>query len=112
MIRKQYWRTIKPIVRRVEIDVGLLLIDDTIEEKPYTDENDMVSYHYDHSQNRMVKGVNIVNFVCHTDLGDDEYINVPVAFELVTKTEEYTAKKTGKLKRRSRLARMRWYGLD
>ena len=99
----QYWRTIKPIVRRVETDVGLLLIDDTIEEKPYTDENDMVSYHYDHSQNRMVKGVNIVNFVYHTDLGDEE--SSTVAFELVTKTEEYTDKKTGKLKRRSKISK-------
>jgi len=103
--QKRYWQTIKPLVRRVETEEGLLLIDDTIEEKPYTDENDLISYHYDHSQNRMVKGINIVNFVYHNELADDEAINIPVAFELVTKTEYYQDKKTGKLKRRSKVTK-------
>ena len=103
--QKKYWQTIKPIVRRVEDEAGLLLIDDTLEEKPYTDENDLICYHYDHSENRMIKGVNIVNFVYHTALGNDEHINLPVAFELVTKTDLYTDKKTGKRRRKSKVSK-------
>ena len=38
--QKTYWKTIKPMVRRVETNDGVLLVDDTIEEKPYTDDND------------------------------------------------------------------------
>lgn len=99
--QKTYWQTIKPLVRTIETEEGLLLIDDTLEEKPYTAENELICYHYDHSQNRMVKGVNIVNFVYHSQVTEVEAINVPVAFEGVTKSEYYTHKKTGKLKRKS-----------
>ena len=42
--QKTYWATIKPTVRQVEREDGAVLIDDTIEEKPYTDENDIVCF--------------------------------------------------------------------
>ena len=103
--QKTYWKTIKPMVRRVETNDGVLLVDDTIEEKPYTDDNDLVCYHYDHSQGRTVKGVNIVNFVYHTSLGQDETMSIPVAFELVAKTDVYQDKKTGKYKRKSEISK-------
>jgi hypothetical protein len=35
--QKTYWKTIKPTVRQVERADGVVLVDDTIEEKPYTD---------------------------------------------------------------------------
>ncbi|MCB0207783.1 MAG: IS701 family transposase, partial [Anaerolineae bacterium] len=38
--QKKYWQTIKLTVRQVERDDGVVLVDDTIEEKPYTDENE------------------------------------------------------------------------
>src|SRR5512137_2695189 len=59
---KQYWRFIKPLVRQIEQDDGLIVVDDTIEEKPYTDENDIVCWHYDHPKSQNVNGINIVNF--------------------------------------------------
>ena len=37
---------------------GALIFDDTIQEKPYTDENELISWHFDHSKNRTVKGIN------------------------------------------------------
>lgn len=103
--QKKYWTTIKPIVREVEQEEGVLLIDDTLEEKPYTDESDLVCYHYDHSQEKVVKGINIVNFVYHATLETGQDISVPVAFELVTKTEVYQDKKTGKYKRKSKISK-------
>lgn len=99
--QKKYWQTIKLTVRQVERDDGVVLVDDTIEEKPYTDENEIVSYHYDHSQERTVKGINLVNFVYHTKLDDEQSISLPVAFELVTKTDVVQDRKSGKYKRKS-----------
>ncbi len=34
------WQVVKPIVRQVQHPDGVLIIDDTIEEKPYTDESE------------------------------------------------------------------------
>ena len=39
------WRTVKSFVRDVQSEAGVLILDDSIEEKPYTDENDIVCWH-------------------------------------------------------------------
>ena len=44
------WQTVKPLVRDIQAETGVLIIDDSIEEKPYTDENDIICWHYDHSK--------------------------------------------------------------
>jgi len=54
------WRTVKPFVREVQAEAGVLIIDDSIEEKPYTDENAIVGWHYDPSQDRLLKGINFL----------------------------------------------------
>ena len=54
------WRTVKPFVREVQAAAGVLIIDDSIEEKPYTDENDSVCWHYDHAKDRVLKGINFL----------------------------------------------------
>ncbi len=41
---KHYWHCIKPIVRRIEHDDSVTDVDDTIEEKPYTDANTIVGW--------------------------------------------------------------------
>ena len=35
---KTLWQLVKPMVRAIEDDEGVLIFDDTIQEKPYTDE--------------------------------------------------------------------------
>ena len=40
------------MVRAMEQPDGVLIFDDTIQEKPYTDENELISWHFDHSKNR------------------------------------------------------------
>ena len=90
------WRLVKPLVRQVESGEGVLMVDDSIEEKPYTDENEIVSWHWDHSKGRAVKGINFV-----TALYQIGEMAVPVAFELVRKTETVIDKKTGQEKRKS-----------
>lgn len=90
------WRVVKPLVRQIESADGVLIFDDSIEEKPYTDENDIVCWHYDHTTGHNVKGINFLTALYHS-----RGVSLPVAFHLVAKTEEYLDKKSGKLKRRS-----------
>jgi DDE superfamily endonuclease len=90
------WQTVKSFVRQVQSATGVLIIDDSIEEKPYTDENDIICWHYDHSKDRMLKGINFL-----TALYSSQGVNVPVGFHLVAKTETYIDSKTQKEKRRS-----------
>jgi len=39
------WHVVKPMVRRVENQTAVLVIDDTIEEKKYTNENELICWH-------------------------------------------------------------------
>jgi hypothetical protein len=90
------WRTVKAFVRQVQSPEGVLIIDDSLEEKPYTDENDIVCWHYDHSKDRLLKGINFL-----TALYARHGVSLPVGFHLVAKTEKYGDPKTQKEKRRS-----------
>jgi hypothetical protein len=57
---RDLWKLIKPQVRAIESQEGVLIIDDSVEEKPYTDESELISWHYDHSKGRVVKGINLL----------------------------------------------------
>ena len=61
------WQLVKPLVRKVQNPNGVLIIDDSIQEKPYTDENDLVCWHYDHSKDRTVKGINFLSGLYQVD---------------------------------------------
>lgn len=93
---KAWWKLVKPQVRQIEREDGVMIIDDSIVKKPYTDENEIVCWHYDHSTGKTVKGINFV-----TTLYEVNGVALPVAFELVAKTETYLDKQTGQEKRRS-----------
>jgi hypothetical protein len=93
---KELWQEVKPTVRKLEREDAVLIFDDTIQEKPYTDENEVMCWHYDHSKGRTVQGFNLLN--CLYQVGD---ISIPVAFELVRKPAEYCDLKTRKRKRAS-----------
>jgi DDE superfamily endonuclease len=98
------WRIAKRFVRQIESDDGVIAIDDSIEEKAYTDENELVCWHWDHSKERSVKGINFLSALYVT-----EQAALPVAFDLVTKTERYVDQKTGKEKRRSSMSKNERY---
>lgn len=96
MDSRALWRLVKPLARQVEGDDAVLLIDDTIQEKPYTDESELVCWHYDHSKGRSVKGLNLISALYQ--VGD---VCVPVAFELVKKSGWVFDSKKGKWRRKS-----------
>src|SRR5665811_212638 len=54
------WRLVKPIVRAVQSEDAVLIIDDSILEKPHTDESELVCWHWDHAQGKAVKGINLL----------------------------------------------------
>lgn len=102
--QQEYWQWVKPLIRKVEHADGVIKIDDTILEKPHSTENEIISWHWDHSrkpQAGLVKGINILNFLYQSPLGNTESISIPVSFEIVRKTEDYIDKKSGKVRKRS-----------
>lgn len=102
--QKEYWKKIKNLVRQIEsADTGVVCVDDTIEEKPHSEENELISWHHDHSKktiDKMVKGIQILTFTYVSEI-KDSMTKLPIAFELVRKDLTTTDPKTQKVKRTS-----------
>ncbi len=80
------WRQAKPLIRRAEAqrtgdDFAVLIVDDCVLEKAHTDANELICTHWDHSQQRYVKGLNFVSLLYQA--GE---LALPIAVELVRKT--------------------------
>jgi len=99
-----WWRIVKPYVRKIASDKGVLIIDDSIAEKPYTDENDIICWHYDHTTGSNVKGINFMTALYHS-----QAVSLPVSFTLIAKTEWYVDAKTDQQKRRSPVRKNEYY---
>ena len=91
---KHLWSVVKPFIHQNTSLDAVLCLDDTIEQKAYMDENDLICWHYDHCSKRSIKGINQLTALYHSN-----GISLPVAFEFVHKTEWVTNKKTNKPKR-------------
>jgi len=101
MNSKDLWLYIKKQIRQYETSTGgILILDDSIEEKPYTDENDIVSWHYSHTHNRHVKGINIISCLVEYDK-----ISLPVGYEIIHKNNIFKDKKTKKIKRKANISK-------
>jgi hypothetical protein len=98
------WRIVKPFVRQLQSADGVLIIDDSIAEKPSSDENDIVCWHYDHAHDCVVKGINFLSCLYHVP-----DISLPVGFAVIAKTETYIDQKDGKQKRRSPITKNELY---
>jgi hypothetical protein len=55
---KDLWKQVKATVREIEKEDGVVIFDDTIQEKEWTDENDIMCWHFDHCSGRTVRGIN------------------------------------------------------
>lgn len=91
MTEKDLWHIVKPHLRQIQSADAVLIIDDSVEEKPYTDENELICWHFDHTKNRTVKGINLLSCLYFS-----QGVSLPVGFHLVQKTELVTDPKTGK----------------
>ena len=65
---KYLWQVVKPMVQEIcsSDEEVILCMDDSIEEKRYTDESELICWHHDHALNRSVKGVNFLTALVHT----------------------------------------------
>src|SRR5512134_178350 len=97
---RDLWLQIKQTVREIERPDAVLIFDDTIQEKPWTDENELICWHFDHCQNRTVKGLNLLNALYHSD-----GISIPVDFRLVHKPLQFCEVATRQIKRASEVTK-------
>jgi hypothetical protein len=97
---KELWQQVKPVVRSIEREDGVLIFDDTIQEKAWTDENELMCWHYDHVSGRNVRGINLLNALYHV-----AGVSIPVAFELVKKPIQYCDVQTRQIKRMSEVTK-------
>jgi len=98
---KDLWRLVKSTVREVESVEGksFVLLDDSVEAKPYTDENSLITWHYDHVSGHSVKGVNQLS--CLFYRAD---VSIPIGIEFVNK-DILTVSPEGKQKRKSSVSK-------
>jgi hypothetical protein len=87
-------------VRQYENREGCLVFDDTIGEKAYMDENEIVCWYYDHRKGRNVKGVTILT-AFYTAGNEYGKLQTPIDYQIISKTETETEAKTGKERRKS-----------
>ena len=91
---RDLWYRVKPLVRSIESNDGVLIVDDTIAHKPDMDENDIVCWHFDHTIGRAVKGINLLSVLYH-----NREVSLPVGYVIVTKTKTILDAASGKEKR-------------
>lgn len=63
-------------------DCVVVWIDDTIQEKPHSRQNELICWHYDHTKGQKVKGINFLSAVLTT-----EQLATPIGVEIVRKPE-------------------------
>src|SRR5215510_535230 len=97
---KSLWKKVKKLVRAFEENDACLIFDDTIIEKPYMDENEIICWHFDSKENQPVKGVNLLS-AFYISEKSGQAVRLPIGYRIIAKTEEYIDEKSGETKRRS-----------
>lgn len=92
---KELWLEVKSTVREVESEEGCLIFDDTVQEKKWTDESDMMCWHFDHTVGKSVRGINMLNALYYSN-----EISIPISFEIIKKYQ-FCDIKTKEVKRKA-----------
>ena len=91
---KELWGAVKATIRQIEEENGAIIFDDCIDEKPYTDENEIVCWHFNHAKQRMVKGINIL-----TGLIAYSSAILPIIYEVIRKEDKVQERTKNELMR-------------
>jgi len=102
---KNLWVSVKPLIREHQSEDACLIFDDSIIDKAFTDENDLICWHWDHSKQRNIKGINLLSAFYHTQSGKNEPLRIPIGFETIKKTIRFCDIKTKKEKRASPISK-------
>jgi hypothetical protein len=97
---RDLWLPVKSTVREIEQPEAVLIFDDTIQDKAWTDESELICWHYDHCANRTVKGVNRLNALYYSS-----GVSIPVDFRLIRKPLPFCDVATRRLKRASEVTK-------
>ena len=99
---KYLWQANKKTVRALENNDGVLILDNSIIHKTYGTLNEVINYHYDHGEGRVIKGMNLLTaLVRYNDA------TIPVGFEMLIKdqicikTNKHRQEKMGRKSRHS-----------
>src|SRR3954447_12563319 len=60
---RRLWATVKPMCAEIAQQDAVLIIDDSVEAKPYTDCNELIGWYFDHTLGRCIKGVNFISAI-------------------------------------------------
>lgn len=97
---KNLWAYVKPTIRKHERTGGVLILDDCIEEKPYTDENPINCWHYSHAKGTVLKGINLLSCMVRYD-----DVCLPVGYEVIKKDIKYVDPETQRNRRKSSITK-------
>ncbi len=95
---KFLWKQAKTYIQEMTSsqETVFLSFDDCIQEKQYTDESELICWHYDHVSGKSVKGVNFLNALVEVS-----GMRIPCGVEFIKKPLWVVDSKTGKEKRKS-----------
>ena len=88
---KDLWTQVKETVRTIEKNGGVLIFDDTIQEKEWTDENEVMCWHKIIALGVLCEALTHLNALYHS--GE---MSIPVAFEVVKKPLHNATSRRGK----------------
>ena len=97
---KELWKKVKTTVREIETDEACLIFDDTVQEKKWTDESEIMCWHFDHTVGKSVRGINMLNALYYSN-----EVSIPVAFEIIKKPTKYSDIRTKQEKRKSEITK-------
>lgn len=96
---KDLWLKVKPTVRKIESEDGCLIFDDSIQEKKWTDESNIMCWHFDHTVGKSVRGINMLNALYYSN-----EVSVPISFEIIEKFQ-YSDIETKEVKRKANVSK-------
>lgn len=96
MNEEYVWKNAKAICHEIRDKDAVFIVDESMEAKPYTDENELICWHYDHCVGKHVKGVCMLTGLYHSG-----GLSVPAGVEFVTKPI-FSVNKKGKRVRKSK----------
>lgn len=100
---RNLWQMAKPICEEIATDDAVLIFDDSVEGKPYTDESELINWHFDHTAGRSIKGVNFISALYHS-----WEMSIPVNVRFVKKDRTITTDQ-GKTKQVSSTSKMQHF---
>ena len=77
---KELWKQVKKTVREIETEDGCFIFDDTVQEKKWTDESNIMCWHFDHTVGKSVRGINMLNALYYSN-----GVSIPLSFEIIEK---------------------------